>query len=194
MRVYRKLGTEKKQDVEGKHYWLAVVAFAPGATVKMDDGSEVPITGNYVLRPSTHLGIVTPWKQITTTGAVTLLIGENHEPPPPNAGALVQAVPAPFIASDVIACPAANPAAQLVLATQVTRSVMIQNHGIFPVILSEVSNPTLAGGAGSRILAVLAACAVAYDGTGGSIVLDSMADSVFGVGKGGAADVSVNIW
>jgi hypothetical protein len=193
MRYYKKIGTEKKQDIEGKHYWLAIVAFAPGATIKMDDGQTIPVTGNWVLRPTTHLALIEPWKQIETTGAITLLIGENHEPPPPNAGQLIPQVPSALIASDVIV--ATNPAAALlVAAASVSRSIFIQNHSTRAVILSESANPVAAGGAGSKILCVLAACAVAYDGTGGFVVLDGVADTIYGLGVGGAADVSVNVW
>jgi hypothetical protein len=193
MRYYSKKGTEKDQSVQGRHFWLAITSFAPGATIQVDDGQVIPISGNWVLRPPTHLSIVTPWHTLTTTGAVTLLVGENHEPPPPNAGQLVQQIPTALIASDVIICPDATPTL-LVASGVAVRSVMVQNHGAKPLTLSEVVNPTLAGGAGSKILAVLAACAVAYDGSGGSIVLDGLSDSLYGAGRGASCDVSVNVW
>src|SRR4051812_23268337 len=97
MRYYKKIGNEAKQDIEGHHYWIAIVDFSAGSTVKMDDGQDVPITGNWVLRPSTQLGIIHPWKYIKTTGSVTLLIGENHEPAPPSAGSLLPRTPGKFL-------------------------------------------------------------------------------------------------
>jgi hypothetical protein len=197
MRPYNKVGNEKKQDIEGRHYWVAVVAFVAGATLQLDDGQPIPVQGNWVLRPPLDSqGRIVPWKQITTTGTISLLIGENREPSPPSAGQLAPQLGAVgVVASDIVAVGAtgAGAATKIVSSNSGIRSIYVQNHSAVVVVISTVS-PIIAPGVGSGALALLAACAVAFDGTGGALSLDGLGDDIFAAGVGGAANLSVTVY
>jgi hypothetical protein len=195
MRPYTKKGTEGKQDIEGAHFWVAVVAFVAGATIQFDDGQIIPVAGNWVLRPpiDTH-GRFVPWKLIKTTGAISLLIGENHEPAPPSAGQLAPSLGSPAVkSSDVVAVGAIGAATKIVSADSSIRSIYVQNHEARAVVLSTDPAPT-APAAGSKALAILAACAVAFDGTGGTASLDGLGTDLYAAGVGGNANISVTVY
>jgi hypothetical protein len=174
---------------EGKHYWVAIVAFAAGSTIKMDDGQDLNIRGNWVLKPPVIHGKINPWKSIEVTGTVELLIGENFEPPPPNAGELIVMVPTQALALRGV-INVANPGPTALIAAGIaTRALLIQNMGT-SVVKIYGANTVL----NADLVAVLSACAVANDGTGGSLELDGFSGALWGAGVTAASDCAVVAW
>lgn len=180
--------------IEGPIFGAVVVdSYAPGATLQLGDGGRVvTVNGRDAFYPPPE-----GYDVVKTTGTISLLVWRSklrgHEGPGPRSPAAPGTSTATSEVADIINVPA-GAAVQLVAANPNRRRVIIQNLSTVAVPISRDPAMANAPAAGAKIEAMLAACAVANDGTGGSITIDGWAGPVFARLAAGAALLAVEAY
>lgn len=138
-------------------------------------------------------GLVIAYQVATSEAWASKLAGGGAPGASGADGNLMAAPPrsAAMQVADVIAV-TTSAVATLLTANASRRSLSVQNQGLGTVVISTDPAPNAAGGAGSKVLAVLAACSsAAYDGTGGTFSLDGYTGALYAKAVGANGDVSV---
>ncbi len=157
-----------------------VRSYVAGAKIKFEESDEWTID-------EAGAAIEGPWERIQLTGVAVLRIWHDHGGPLPTTAPGALGTPT-LEKADKVAAP--NGAEiQALAANGARRSFGLQNEGILPVAVALVSG--MNGGTGAGVVAYLAPCAVARDGSGGTFSLDGYTGPVFLWGVGGVMDVGV---
>jgi hypothetical protein len=182
------------QVVEGPVFWIRVTTNpSANAQWRFDGGQWQTIDGFEALQAPDggphHLG---GWKKIEVIGSLTVQVGTN--PAQKFPGALNRPVEGTSTNDTDAIVQVGNAAVKIVAASTGRRSVFVQNLSTQVVYLSKDPGVVAALAAGNKILAVLAACAVAGDGTGGSISLDGWSGDLWAIVAAATSLVSVGAY
>lgn len=153
---------------------LQVRSFSDGAAIQYEDGEPVPLT-------LVGEALEGPWEKLQIVGSATLRIWREDGGPlstftAPPSGTTV------FEKGAAVAVPTA--ATQLLQKNAARRSLGLQNQGVNAVKVCSDAGCT-------QVMAVLAPCVAAYDGSGGTFSLNGYTGPLYAIAVGAAADVSV---
>lgn len=173
-------------SVAYRFHWLRTLSYGAGAHLKIDDGSglDIDIVSHFVEVAEDGAR----FEKLSVTGPAVIQLGTSKYPPAPLALG-------PATTSDVDNVAAvAGTSTQLLPANPARRQVTLQNLSTSLVYVSKSPAVAAAAGIGAPVIAVLAPCGVAGDGTGGTLTLAQYAGPIYAAAAVGGALVAVGAY